>query len=342
MKPAPHDSANQKALPALPVLKNMRLERWACHLADDPDTEGLSLLIRPQGLFYRSYKEDILAFARVPAGGKQRGAVQRDAVQRGLACRQAGAVQEFLSVDISREGLYDMLPEGLFHASTPGSSEVDTETSVQRLEQHRREEREARKFFLPLEQEFYRQKIYLEYQEQQVFQALAPGNQAFSFLRKLWNVPPDLPILQKFVFLYLGPHLHRIAGNLSLVQQCFELMLQVPLRITEEYREAVPLTEEDTTRLGDIRLGDRSVLGDTLEDPWPYMLLTLGPVSGEQLLAFLEQAAMDRLIHFLAGYLLTLGTEYEVRLEVRDEDQSFVLAEDVSFAGRLGYTTYLT
>lgn len=325
MKPPQHDSVNQTALPALPVLKNMRLERWVCHLADDPDTESLSLLIRPQGLFYRSYKEDILAVARVPAGGTQR-----------------SAVQEFLNVDISREGLYDMLPEGLFHESTPGSPEVDTEASVQRLEQHRREEREARKFFLPLEQEFYRQKMYLEYQEQQVFQALAPGGQAFSFLRKIWNVPPDLPILQKFVFLYLGPHLHRIAGNLTLVQQCFELMLQVPLRITEEYREAVPLAEEDTTRLGEIRLGDCSVLGDTLEDPWPYLLLTLGPLSGEQLLTFLEQAAMDRLIHFLAGYLLTLGTEYEIQLTVRDEDRSFVLAKDVSFAGRLGYTTYLT
>ncbi len=340
MKPNPHDSPNQIALPTLPLPKNMRLERWVCNLADDPDTEDLLLLVRPQGLFYRSYKEDILTVSQLPTGGKQRGAVQRGAAQRGAA--QRGVAQEFLSVAISREGLYDMLPEGLFHESTPGSAEINTAASVQQLEQHRREEREARTFFLPLEQEFYRQKIYLEYQEQQVFQALAPGSQAFSFLRKIWNVPPDLPILQKFVFLYLGPHLHRIAGNVTLVRQCFELMLQVPVRIREEYREAVPLTEEDSIRLGEMHLGDRSVLGDTLEDPWPYLLLTLGPLSGEQLLTFLEQAAKDRLIHFLAGYLLTLGTEYEVQLEVQDTDRSFVLQEDVSFAGRLGYTTYLT
>lgn len=325
MKSAMTNSTPPTDVAIPPLLKNMNLERWICNLLDDPDAASLSWLVCPQGSFYRSYKEDILSVTHVSSGENQ-----------------GSTAQEVLRIDVSREGLYDMLPEGLFHESIPGTSEVSTDASVQQLEQHRQEEREARKFFLPLEQEFYRQKIFLEYQEQHVFQALAPGSQAFSFLRKIWNVPSDLPILQKFVFLYLGPHLHRIAGNLALVQQCLALMLQAPVRIEEEYHASVALAEDSTTRLGEMLLGDCSVLGDTLEDPWPYLLLTLGPLSGEQLLTFLQQAAMDRLMHFLAGYLFTMGTEYEVQLTVQEEDQPFVLQEEVPFAGRLGYTTYLT
>ena len=303
-----------------PLPHHVKVERWVCQLLTHEYLELSSLLICPQGLFYRSYKEDILDTSLAPSA----------------------EAPEQLIAEVTREGLYDMLPEGLFHEVRVGSSTIDTEESVQELERHRREEQEARQFFLPLEQEFYRQKIYLEHQEHQVFQPLTPDSEAFAFLEKVWNVPVDLSVLQRLVLVYLGPHLHHISGNLTLIRQCFELILQVPVRITSAYRASTVLAEQDTCRLGKMTLGDRSIIGNTLEDSWPYRLITLGSLSGEQLLSFLTDTALDHLVHFLAGHLFALGTDCAVHLEVASAIRPFMLQKEVSFAGRLGYTTYLT
>ncbi len=300
-----------------PALRNLTLERYVDELLTTTESTTWPVLVCPRGSFHRSYQEDILAVA--PPVGRT----------------------DTLRIDVAREGLYDMLPEGVFHESPPGGAGIDTEAAVREVEQNRQEEQEARRFFLPVEQEFYRQKIALEHQEQAFFQAPRPGTLSGEFLRRLWGIPAELTPQQQQGFLFLVPHLHRLAGRLPEVARCFALLLPVPVQLTQEYEDPMVLEDDFLAPLGEAVLGHDAVLGDTLDDPWPYWRLTLGPIPGEQLLLFLEGGALHRLIGWLAGYLLPAGIDYHTTLEVQPDEQAFCLRDDTPFMGRLGHTTYL-
>ncbi|MGB3852131.1 MAG: type VI secretion system baseplate subunit TssG [Tunicatimonas sp.] len=308
---------NDPATTNAPALRNLTLERFVNELLATTDADVWPVLVCPQGSFSRSYRDDIVA-VMPPVGSS-----------------------EALRVNVAREGLYDMLPEGVFHDTRPRGAGIDTEAAVQEVEQNQREEREARHFFLPLEQEFYRQKIAIEHQEHAFHQPARPSSEAGGLLRKLWQIPTDLPTAQQQGFLYLAPHLHRLAGRLPDVQRCLSLLLPVPVRLTTAYPTSPVAVDGDVTALGEATLGLDAVLGDTLDDPWPYWQLTLGPVPGKLLLQFLEGGALHRFISWLAGYLLPAGVDYHTDIEVAAEDQAFCLEEDTSFMGRLGHTTYL-
>ena len=309
--------SNKAQAPAAPALPNLTLERYVDELLAATDADDWPVLVCPQGTFQRSYREDILAV--VPPVGQT----------------------ETIRIDVAREGLYDMLPEGVFHESPPGGAGIDTEAAVREVEQHRREEQQARRFFLPLEQEFYRQKIALEHQEHAYFQSARPGSRAGALLRKLWNIPADLPAAQQQRFLFLAPHLHRLAGRLPEVEHCFALLLSVPVQLTQQYHHEPASLDQPPVPLGEATLGHDTVLGDVLDDPWPYWQLRLGPVPGEQLRSFLEGGATNRFTRWLTGYLLPAGVDYSIEIEVEAENQAFRLQDDIDFMGRLGHTTYL-
>ncbi len=309
---------NSQTQIAAPALRNLTMERYVDELLLTTAPKDWPVLICPQGTFRRSYREDILAVAS-PVG-------QTEAVR----------------IDVAREGLYDMLPEGVFHESPPGGASIDTESAVREVEQNRREEKEARRFFLPVEQEFYRQKIALEHQEHAYFQSARPDSRASTFLRKLWNIPVDLSPAQQQGFLFLAPHLHRLAGRLPEVERCFALLLPVPVQLTQRYHPKEVLINLASVPLGEMTLGHDTILSDIIDDPWPYWQLMLGPMKGEQLRSFLEGGAMYRFIRWLSGYLLPAGVDYAIDIEVETDDQAFRLRDDTSFMGRLGHTTYLT
>ncbi|OQX72293.1 MAG: hypothetical protein B6D61_14220 [Bacteroidetes bacterium 4484_249] len=68
-------------------------------------------------------------------------------------------VKDILVFNVSRDSLYDILPEGLFH-HVFGNLEADNRN--QEFEKLKQEEDNARKFFLPFDNEFFYQNIKLE------------------------------------------------------------------------------------------------------------------------------------------------------------------------------------
>ena len=63
---------------------------------------------------------------------------------------------------VAREGLYDALPEGIFH--TPKTQRNATEM-VDEIKKQNQQREDARTFFLPIEEEFNRQRILVEQEE---------------------------------------------------------------------------------------------------------------------------------------------------------------------------------
>ena len=54
-----------------------------------------------------------------------------------------------------REGIYDTLPESIFHSFSGKQTAKNKFEVIEEIKRHREEEKQARNFFLPFEQEFF-------------------------------------------------------------------------------------------------------------------------------------------------------------------------------------------
>ncbi|MEO8961053.1 MAG: hypothetical protein ABI325_04175, partial [Ginsengibacter sp.] len=57
----------------------------------------------------------------------------------------------FTHITTHKEGIYDMLPEGLFHSPALPKSATTQKEIIENIKKHRLEENNARRFFLPFE-----------------------------------------------------------------------------------------------------------------------------------------------------------------------------------------------
>ncbi len=275
------------------------------------------LIIRtPQGAFQRSYRKDVVGIRTV----------QKEQ-------------QERVYIDLSRDGLYDILPEGLFHQTQIDKRTISTEDSVAEIKRHRQEEKQARKFFLPLEQEFYRQRMLIAAEE--LHAQISPENAALHKLYlKFWNIATPLTPYQATVMLYLLPVAHFVAGNRLLTQQCFSLVLEHPVTINFVSSTSDDALKVDVPLLGETVLGKSFILGDTLEATYTAIALTLGPIPGHQLPDYLPGAKGITLVELLSGYLLPASSEVVMDVQVEEADAPFVLGA-ANEQGRLGYTAVI-
>ncbi len=270
------------------------------------------VLIQPEGTFERAYRQDVL---RVEEGGAGRGHPTR--------------------VHLSREGLYDMLPEAVFHQTErrPGRG---VEEAAEESERYRKEEKAARLFFLPLEQEYYRQRIWLEFDELKYwFNSARPENMAM--LLHFWGIRPGLLGGDAGRFLLsLMPQLHRLVGNPDATAECLQVLIGERVQIDTTEGRPVPLDEGLVSRLGTAELGVDWTLGDCWYSDEPALRVTVGPVAGEKLPSLLPGGGRQKQLTALYGFFFPAGTEVETA--VLPAEAGFVL-EAPAHQGRLGYTT---
>lgn len=283
----------------------------ACWLQNGPLRPD-EVLIQPEGTFGRAYRTDVL---RVEGGDAGRGNPTR--------------------VHLSREGLYDMLPEAVFHQTErkPGRG---VEEAAAESERYRQEEKAARRFFLPLEQEYYRQRIWLEFDELKYwFNSARPENMAR--LLHFWGIRPGgLGGEANRFLLSLMPRLHRLVGDSRATAECLQILIGEPVRIETTEGRPVPLGEELVSRLGTAELGVDWTLGDCCVSDEPALRVTVGPVAGEKLPSLLPGGHRYGQLTSLYGFFFPAGTEVDT--VVLPAEAGFVLGEP-AHQGRLGYTT---
>lgn len=274
-----------------------------------------SITIHPLNTFQRSYKSDVLDIS---------------------------ILNNQHHIEISREGLYDMLPEGLFHEGKRKAQKT-TEESVEESIRYRQEERAARKFFLPLEQEFYRQRIWLEHLELKA-SLNSINSQNVSMFLKFWGIQADLFSLEQNNFmLAVLPNIHRIAGNLILSAYCLEVLIQANVSIHAAEVKEHELSSDDhlVSVLGDTILGVDSSLGRFFLDDEPGIAINIGPVAVDRLYPFLPECLTDRQLKVLYGFFFPAETEIVTYIEVEEASKAFALEPMEESFSRLGFTTVL-
>lgn len=281
---------------------------------------GLSpedLLVNPVGLFRRNFQNDVgqVTLIETPRTHQQK-----------------------LQLSVNRDGLYDALPEGLFHQPTNSKAPEDKPEVLREIKRQQEREAAARRFFLPLEQEYYMLRTRLVLEERQY---LFDSDTFFenNLFAEFWNFPPFLTAAQMHNLLYLLPMMHRLAGDWEQIRLSLETVLEDAVTILPaqalHHRVTLP-----NPVLGAGRLGVDWILGDLYEEVCQSVILRVTPASPERILYYLPGNDGGQLVDYLASYLLPLETDFQVEIAVPPECHAFAL-NDTLFNTRLGYTTYL-
>ncbi len=272
----------------------------------------------PQGIFARNFRKDIL--------------------EEYIEYTESGVLKS-ISWELSREGLYDMLPEGLFHQPMQRKAFRNTQEMIQEFKRQQKEEENARNFFLPVEQSFYEQRISLELEELRAMSGFMDPLQQDLF-SDFWGLEGiNFPQLRSNL-LNLLPLAHRIAGDLQFSEQCFEAILGIPIRISKAAPEKVEVDRHLPPSLGEANLGLNLVLGNSFFDYIPSLLIHIGPVKRNVLRLLLPGNSLRRVLDLLCKYFLPCEVKNDIFIEMDSTEDAFILEADSSHA-RLGFTTRL-
>jgi len=198
---------------------------------------------------------------------------------------------------INRDGIYDRLPEGIFH-QTKGNSK--TLTTTQMTEEYRRfrdEEKMARKFFQPFEQEFFRYSTMVEQEELNLAFGILNGtlkNELFNF----WGIPGGLPDAPVRKLVQILPWLKRIKGSIEQTAKALELILSKPVSYKESCQKHHKLTGTPFG-LGLGELGVDTVAGSSFWEPSPSWIFFIEEIKKNEIESYRENSPHGKLLkHF--------------------------------------------
>ena len=293
------------------VYENLNAEVLIAEIQENSHLGIDDFVISNKGTFSRSYRRDVINIDNVLHDDK-------------------------LTLNLSRNGLYDSLPEGLFHA--PYVGKVD-ETYTDRRKVMKEEEQATRQFFAPIESEFFFQRLKIEENERDSL------NNFYSlkddFLISFWNLDLSIPRPYMLKLIKLLPHCHKIVGNLETIRMCLERILDEKVEFKLKHINRVSETIEQKHGFSncDFQLGVNSILdGPEYEILEPLLEVNIGPVLQNRAGQYLNSKGFSTFIDTFYGYLLPMEIESKTNI-IMNEDPGFILNE--SLEPIMGISTYL-
>ena len=236
-------------------------------------------------------------------------------------------------IHLNRNSIYDLLPEGLFH-QTLGSNRVkNVKDAVTEHKRFKEEEKQARKFFAPIEQMLFRYRVHSELTETDALSDIQNGKLNDSFYR-FWRVDKKLGKAETDRMLQLLPYCHFIKGDLDSTTTALSYIINKPVSVSQDSRlnEA---TLENPRQLSNTSLGIDTVLGNGLKEQLLYWIFTIQEVDNRDMGDYTEGGRLFKLLQRFTEIFIPLevDAEYDV--------SGVVTKDDVAEENILGYGSYL-
>lgn len=174
--------------------------------------------------------------------------------------QEAPGFTETLHVHLSRTGLFDLLPEGLFFA--PVSADKSPKNAGEMAEEYKANQiREAgiRQFFAPFENEFFYHRVKNFTTEVQLLNGLK-DELLNRFFIQFWNLPNSIQPQVAIKLILLLPYVHQVAGDAELMAASLQTILaqNVTGKLVTETMQDAGL---DYHVLGNYELGNEFTCG---------------------------------------------------------------------------------
>lgn len=251
-----------------------------------------------------------------------------------------GMADSCIEVKTNRRGIYDSLPEGLFHDSLFPGKVKDLELILEEMQQHRNEEFYIRRFFSLLENETDREGI-----QAQLLELRYDKKNKYPDYAKLfsacWPVIDILSARGALLFIKFMPHIHSIRNRLKEVGEALSEILEVPVSVRPRMTRRT-IKADKPNRLGNMRLGTDSVNVGVLNNAEADLRIHIGDVPTQEVERFLPGNKSRKALEMLADIFLGACQEFDVTISViPSERKTYLKPMGDACPCYLGINTYL-
>lgn len=249
--------------------------------------------------------------------------------------------QDRIRIHTNREGLYDMLPEGLFHRPPTGSAGMDEESMIKDIRDRREEERQARLFFTPFDVEINHVRIMTE-----LYENMLDKKTTYTDLSKIfepgWEEFKLLSKEQSIIWMHLLPEIQQKRNDVDFLAKVLMALFSLPITISAGIANPSPVKIADDLQmhLGSSSLGIDTIIGDLFIPEDELFNIQIGPTSPKELVSFIPGQKDRAILDMAISYLIPVDAEVNVTLLTASEFQETLLSADGENA-YLGYTVYI-
>ena len=269
------------------VYQNLKTEVLIAEVQERTSLKSDQIIINNKSSFNRPYRRDLLE-------------IDKSKLEDNL-----------LSIDLSRSGLYDYLPEGFFH--TQKTNNQRSSFSANRVKS-KKEEAAARSLFSPIENEFFHQRLNIEKNERILL------NNFYSlkddYLIDFWKLNQDMPREYLLKLIKLLPYTFKIAGNLELTRLSLEKILKNNVTFKIKY-----ISENDTKKRNqqsNNRLGVDVILNNIDNViAHPYLEATIWLKNNQEIASYVSNKGINKFLEVFYSYFLPLELDVKTKYQVK-------------------------
>jgi hypothetical protein len=245
---------------------------------------------------------------------------------------------DYLIFELNREGIYDMLPEAVVHTQARRSQ--GEEAAYKAGLELRRQERDARKFFSPLENEFHHRSLKLDMVERELLKNDNPRRNR-EFFNYFFEDSSALSDQQLLVLLHILPLSHKIRGNTALIGLTLSRILGYKVRVTQQWAMRTYSLPADTApALGVGKLGTDTVLNELFTIPAQRYEVCVMNVPAAAYKDFSGKGRHMNVLNFILPCFFAANADYQIILNPHKDDASFRLTDE-SKHSFLGFNSYI-
>ncbi len=274
------------------------------------------LFVKPVGLFRRRFDKDI----------------------HSVDVTQLNDEQFVQVLRLNREGLYDALPENLFHYPPSKKPNAFKEVSqmVEEVKLRALEEENARNFFFAFETEFFRQRITNEWQERRLFDTITFSMDDEEMLSYL-NLPSQLSKRQKGIMFYLFPIIYGIRADLNLMSAAYSVILRDDIEVVKELCQASDPEQGifNNSGLGNLQLSTSFTLGKSSSELFECYRFYVKLVDTSRIILYVPEGRNRRILEELHRYFVPLHVESDLVVQVPSHD--WLMKKENPNESRLGF-----
>lgn len=240
---------------------------------------------------------------------------------------------------INRPGIYDSLPEGIFHKIKSYPINKTKEEIIAEMRRLHKEENTARQLFRPFEQAVDNVLINAQLYERQLDKKYTNRNFVNIFSR-MWPIVDLLPLHKAVLFIEIIPLISKIACRPATVSSVMSALLDIPVTVKRGKRTLFKVDRSILPRLCEMRLDINAIIGDTFSDGRFYTDIRMGPMPEDKLVYYRTDKNGKKTIQSLTDILLPADSEINYQYLPLAGTNKCVISEDKTTASRLGINTY--
>lgn len=239
--------------------------------------------------------------------------------------------KEYTIVKTTREGIYDMLPEGLFHSATAHKNANTDKEIIKSIKKRREEEVNARKFFLPFETtiNFLRMQMALY---ENMLDKRSDYDEFVTIFADQWEIFQYLDTRQSNIFVRLIPILHDLRDDFNTIETVFEMLFLLPVKISLQAKLPYQPPEIIVSTLSNCILGTDLTTGNMKYDEGTdEIMIHISCSKNKMLQHFMPGGNNEKILQLLCDYLLPVHLDIITTFELDKSDKIIRLADEESF-----------